>query len=375
MFQRIWHMLIKEFILVLRDPRMRAVTFVTPIVEVLVIGYAVTTDVRHVPTAIYDLDNSVQSREVTARFLGSGYFDLVERIDRPERVGELLDRGRASFVLHFDHGFSADLATGRTARVQLLVDGTDSNTAGIVLGYSQSILAGYSRKILVERSDRLFGPAARPGMLTLQSRAWFNENLESRNYFVPGVIVIVLTLISLLLTSMAVVREKEIGTIEQILVTPITPLEFVLGKTLPFALIGMFDVVLITLVGVFWFDVPVRGNLAVLFLGTSLYLMTTLGLGLFISEISGTQQQAMLSTFLFMFPAMMFSGFVFPVANMPASLRWLAYVNPLRYYMVIVRDVFLKGTGMSILWPEMLVLAVSGVATLWLVARRFHKTM
>jgi len=209
----------------------------------------------------------------------------------------------------------------------------------------------------------------------MQTRSWFNENLESRNFYVPGVIAIIVMLITLMLTSMAVVREKEIGTMEQIMVTPITSAEFILGKTVPFALIGFADVILITLIGVFWFEVPIRGNLGLLFLATSLYLMTTLAIGLLISTVSQTQQQAMMSTFFFYFPAVLLSGFMFPIANMPVVIQWLTYLNPLRYFLVIVRGIFLKGVGPGILWPQMIALLIMGLTTLWLASRRFKKTL
>jgi ABC-2 type transport system permease protein len=375
MFERIKHMLIKEFIQVFRDPRMRMVIFVIPCVQVMVIGYAVSTDVKHVRTAVYDTDNSQASRDLVASFVESGYFDVVERIGTDEEAIALLDRGKVSAVLHIMHGFTDDLQAGRTAKLQVLVDGTDSNTASIVLSYAVKIAAAYSEKILVSRYQRRLGAVNLPGRPELRTRAWFNENLESRNFFVPGVLVIVVSLVTMLLTGMAVVREKEIGTMEQIMVTPITPLEFILGKTVPFAAIGFIDVALVSLIGVFWFGVPIRGNPALLFLATGLYLMSMLGIGLFISTVSQTQQQAMISTFFFFFPAMLLSGFVFPIANMPQAVQWLTLIDPLRYFLVIVRAIFLKGVGLEILWPQMLALAAMGVTMLYLASKRFHKTL
>jgi ABC-2 type transport system permease protein len=207
------------------------------------------------------------------------------------------------------------------------------------------------------------------------SRAWFNENLESRNFYVPGVIALIVMVITLMLSSMAVVREKEVGTIEQILVSPITPAEFILGKTLPFALIGYADVLLIAAIGVLWFDVPIQGNLFLLLVATTFYLMTTLGIGLFISTVSRTQQQAMMSVFLFYFPAVLLSGFMFPIANMPVLVQCLTYANPLRYFLVILRGIFLKGTGTGTLWPQMAALLAMGLVTLLFTTRRFRKTM
>ncbi len=375
MFERIRHMLIKEFIQVFRDPRMRTVIFVIPCVQVLIIGYAVTTDVRNVPTAVWDLDNSTPSRELTARFLQSGYFDVVAYIHDGRQARELVDRGRAMMVLRINRGLADQLRAGHTATLQVILDGTDSNTAGVVLSYVNTITSQYSEQILLARFDRLEGADQTPRQLDFRPRAWFNENLISRNFYVPGVIVVVVSLVSLLLTSMAVVREKEIGTMEQIMVTPITPREFILGKTLPFALIGLVDVTIVAAIGVFWFEVPMRGNLALLYFATSLYLMTTLGIGLIISTISQTQQQAMMSTFFFFFPAVLLSGFTFPIANMPTVVQWITYFNPLRYFLVVLRGIFLKGIGLDILWPQMLVLAVMGILTLGVAVRRFHKTL
>ena len=375
MFERVKHMLIKEFIQVFRDPRMRIVIFVIPCFQIFVISYAISTDVKHVRTAVYDLDNSQASRDVAARFVRSGYFDVVARVGDEDVARGLLDRNDVSVVLRMNHGFAEDINAGRSAQLQILIDGTDSNTAAIVLSYAVKIATAYSEQVLAQRVDRMFGPAGKTGTIDLRTRAWFNENLESRNFFVPGVLVVVVTLATLLLTSMAVVREKEIGTMEQIMVTPITPTQFILGKTIPFAIIGFVDVLLVVLIGVFWFEVPIHGSLLLLLLATGLYLMTTLGVGLLISTVSETQQQAMMTTFFFFFPAMLLSGFAFPIANMPRVVQWMTVVNPMRYFLVIVRGIFLKGVGMDILWTQMFPLLVMGIATLWLAVRRFHKTL
>ena len=375
MFERIRQMLVKEFIQVLRDPRMKGIIFVMPVLQLLVFGYVVTTDVNHVATAVYDLDASVASRELVSRFEGSGYFDVREYVASDDRARGLLDRSEVTALIRMDKGFEEDLLAGRTAQVQIIVDGTDSNTAGIVLNYAANIVSRFSEDELARQSARLIGAAQRPGGVTLETRAWFNENLESRNFYVPGVIVIIVTLVTLLLPSMAVAREKAIGTMEQIMVTPIRPVEFILGKTLPFALISCFDVILVTAVGVLWFGVPVRGSLLVLMLSTGLYLLTTLGIGLVVSTISQTQQQAMMSTFFFYMPAMLLSGFMFPIASMPTLVQWLTYLNPMRYFLVIIRGLFLKGVGVTVLWPQMLALLIIGSATLWLASRRFSKTL
>ncbi len=375
MFDRIRQMLIKEFIQVFRDPRMRTVIFIIPCVQTIVIGYAVTLDVREAPTGIYDLDNTALSRELIARFLASGYFRAVAHLSGDAQAQALLDQGQASLVLRINRGFAEDVKAGRTAQVQVLVDGADSNTAAIVLSYANRILAGLSEEVVVEQLARINGSRSTPNRIDLRARVWFNENLESRYFFVPGVIVVVVTLVTLLLTSMAVVREKEIGTMEQIMVTPITATEFVLGKTIPFALIGFADVIVLTLVGKYWFGVPFRGSVGLLLLAAGFYLMITLGGGLLISTLSQTQQQAMMSTFFFFFPAMLLSGFAFPIANMPAVVQWLTLANPLRWFLVVVRAIFLRGVGHDVLWKELAILAAMGAATLWFVARRFTKTL
>jgi ABC-2 type transport system permease protein len=273
---------------------------------------------------------------------------------------------------------------GRTVAVQIIVDGTDSNTASVVMDYANRIIVQYnqeaSRNALAAQkvAAGIPGPDAlspRLGGIDLRPRAWYNPDLRSRNYNVPGVIAVIIMLTSLLLTSMAIVREREIGTMEQLMVTPIRPAELILGKTLPFALIGFFDVILITVVAVFWFEVPIRGSLFLLFGATALYLLSTLGIGLFISTVSRTQQQALMSTFFFYLPAVLLSGFMFPIANMPAAVQYVTYANPLRYFLVIIRGIFLKGNGPAVLWPQMLGLLILGTAVITASGLRFRKRL
>jgi len=368
-------MMIKEFIQVFRDPRMRVMIFVSPAIQLLVYGYAVTIDVKHVTTAIYDLDNSVESRDLWDRFIKTRYFDVVEWIDDPRRVASLLDRGEVQFVLHVNHGFANDLLAGRSAQVQVHLDGTDSNTAGIVLNYVAAITGRFSDEYAARHALRLKGRIDRVAVVRMESRAWFNDNLESVNFFVPGTIALIVTLTALLLTSMAIVREKEIGTMEQIMVTPITPAELILGKTLPFALIALLDVTVITLVGVVIFDVPLRGNVLLLIFAAGLYFLTPLGVGLIISTLSRTQQQAMMSTFFFFMPATLLSGFVFPINNMPEAVQVITYLDPLRYFLVIIRGIFLKGIGLDVLWTQFAALAVMGAVSLTIASKRFRKTL
>lgn len=375
MFERIKQMLIKEFIQIFRDPRMRTMIFMPPLIQLVVFGYAARTDIHHIALAVYDLDNSVSSRELAARFQRSGYFDILEYVKEEKRARDLFDYSEAQVILRMNKGFEETMLSGKTAPVQLLVDGTDSNTAGIVMNYSGKIIQQYSDDILKSRFAKIPLAVRQPGTVELQSRAWFNENLESRNFYIPGVVAMLIMVVTLTLTSMSVVREKEIGTMEQIMVTPITPLEFILGKTVPFAIIGYVDMLLVVLLARFWFDVPIRGSVPLMFLGTSLYLMSILGVGLLISTISSTQQQALLSTFFFFQPAIMLSGFIFPIANMPEVVQWVTFLDPLRYFMVIIRGVFLKGVGIDILWPELCALAALGTAVLWLASNRLKKTM
>jgi ABC-2 type transport system permease protein len=375
MWTRIRHMLVKEFIQLFRDPRMRPIIFAVPVVQMVIFGYAATTDVKHIRLAVQDLDNSVSSRGLAAEFVTSRYFEVVERVEDEAAVRGLLDRGAVQAVLRLEPGFDADLGAGRSARVQLLVDGSDSNTAGIILSYAARIIEQFSQQVAARILARLSSAGRTPPRIDLQTRAWFNENLESRHFYVPGVIANIILILTLLLTSMAVVREKEIGTMEQIIVTPIRRFEFILGKTLPFVLVGFADVVLVSVVGLFWFQVPLRGSLALLALATLLSLMSTLGMGLLISTVSRTQQQAMMTTFFYAFPAILLSGFMFPIANMPEVIQWVTCLNPLRYFLVILRGLFLKGVGFGILWPQLAGLFLLGSATLCLAALRFRKTL
>ncbi|GFE59134.1 ABC transporter permease [Geobacter sp. AOG1] len=375
MFERLLCMLKKEIIQTLRDPRMRFILFIIPAFQTVIFGYAVNTDVRQVRTAIYDLDNSVESRDIAARLVRSGYFDVTEHIQREERVRDILDHGEVKAVFRMNRGMGEALRGGRAAPLQLILDGADSNTAGIVLNYAMNIAARYNEQLRVEQIARQRGTSAASGGVVLQSRAWYNDNLESSNYYVPAVIANIVLIITMLLSSMAVVREKEIGTMEQMIVTPISRGEFILGKTIPFVLIGFIDVALITVVAYFWFGVPIRGSLTLLFAATGLFLMSSLGFGLFLSTISRTQQQAMMSSFMFIFPAMLLSGFAFPIENMPEAVQWLTFLNPLRYYLVIIRSIFLKGVGLSILWPQLLGLFVLGTVILSFAVQRFRKTV
>ena len=375
MFERLLTMLRKEFTQILRDPKMRFVIFAIPVVQIILFGYAVNTDVKHIATAVWDGDQSDLSRDLLARLEQSGYFTITTRVSGPAEITPLLDQGSIKAALQITPGFAATVRAGRTAPLSLAIDGTDPNTARIVLSHAAKITERFSEELLTTQAARRTGLSLPTGRVELASRAWFNDNLESRNYFVPGVTALMVLITSMMLSSMAVVKEKEIGTMEQIIVTPIRRWEFIIGKTVPFALIGFIHVTIVSLMAVGWFRVPFRGSLLLLYGATTLYLLSTLGFGLFISTISRTQQQAMMSSFMFTFPAMLLSGFAFPIANMPTWVQYATYANPLRYYLIIIRGIFLKGVGSGILWPELLSLFILGGIILAFAVQRFHKTL
>ena len=382
MWQRILVIIRKEFLQSLREPRMRILMFVPPVVQLLIFGFAVNLDVDRARIAWMDMDRTPLSRELRARFEGSGRFEVVALPSNEQDVQRALDHGQAQAVVRVLPGFERDVARGRPTAVQVLVDGSNSNTASFVSSYAGQVIGAFSAGVmsrqqntrLLTRSAAVPVNAAVPNV-TARSRVWFNPDLYSRNYFVPGVVANIIMMVTLMLTALAIVREKEIGTMEQLMVTPIRPIELMLGKTLPFAVVGLVDMVLVVTVALLIFHVPFRGSAVLLFVCASIYLMTSLGAGLLLSTISQTQQQAMMANFFFTMPAFMLSGFAFPIANMPLALQWLTYLNPLRYFMEIVRGLFLKGSGVDILWPQMLCLTVYGIAMMGLSALRFHKTL
>jgi ABC-2 type transport system permease protein len=382
MWQRIIEIFRKEIRTVLREPRMRVMLFVPPVLQLIIFGFAVNLDVDTVKVAWTDSDGSAASRELLARFQGSGRFQVIATPKSGEELQTLLDHGAAQAGIRVLPGFSRDLKRGRTAGVQVLIDGTNSNTASLVASYASQILNDYSAEWTEDQMNMriLARSRSEPNELHLpeivpETRVWFNPDLRSRYYFVPGVLVNIIMIVTVMLTALAIVREKEIGTMEQLMVTPIRPIELMIGKTLPFALVGLAQVVLITTVALLVFRVPFRGNALLLVLSSALFLMTTLGAGLFLSTISQTQQQAMMAMFFFTVPAFMLSGFAFPIANMPEAVQWLTFLNPARYFMEIVRGLFLKGAGVAALWPQMIALFVYGVSVLGLSAARFRKKL
>jgi ABC-2 type transport system permease protein len=375
MFRKVRYFFVKELIQTLRDKRIRVTLIVPPIFQLIVFGYAANMDVKHIRTAIRDLDQSVESRDLIGRFGSSKYFDIVSFPNTPREVKDLINQGNVTVSIEIPTDFSRKLKKGDTATVQIVLDGTESNTALIALGYANQILSEFSTQVLIKRLNRAGMIGFEEAGVELQHRTWFNPNFESRLFYIPGVIASIAFLIPIILTAQAIVREREIGTLEQIMVTPIRSWELMLGKTLPFALIGLLDVIMIALIGVFWFEVPLRGNPLVLLSGAVLFLMSSVGVGLFISTICSTQQQAQISTFFFTMPAFTLSGFAFPIENMPEWIQYLTYANPLRYFLVIIRGVFLKANGLDILWPQMLALGILGTLMILLSSLRFQKRL
>jgi len=380
MRQRIRTIIRKEFRQVFRDPRMRGLLLFPPLLQLLIFGYAANLDVNSARIAWMDEDRSPNSRELLSQFLGSGRFIIAATPASEAEMQDVMDRGRVDGVVRVLPGFARDIERGRPTGVQVLLDGSNSNSASIVSAYAGQTIARYAAEVMDDRQRQKLVAAGVPmnpaiPQVVTETRVWFNPELKSRNYFIPGVIVNIIMLTTLSLTTMAIVREKELGTMEQLMVTPIRPAELILGKTLPFVLIGLWDMLLVLAASLVIFHVPFAGSFWLLTLASLLFILTTLGAGLFISTISRTQQQANMATFLLFQPFMMLSGFTFPIRSMPAAVQWFTYFNPMRYFLEIVRGIFLKGSGFDTLWPNLAALAVFGVAILWLSVQRFHKTL
>lgn len=373
MWQRLQVMLMKEFLELRRDPWAMFRLVMPLVAQVLLYGYAATFTVNHVSTVVLDLDHSQASRALISSFTGNGRFDLVDIATTQAQVTRDIDRGNAVAAIIIHAGFAQHLNDGQTAPLAVAVDGTNSNTALIALGYISQIVAQYQ----ADMAPPAGAAGAAPGNLTitLQPRPWFNPGLEDRWFFIPGVIG-TLTLIQVVsLTAFAIVRERELGTLEQIMVSPITPLEFILGKTVPFFIIGCGDVALITVLGVLWFNIPFVGSPLVLLLGAVLFLLAAIGFGLLLSTVSKTQQQAFALTFFLVNPLFILSGFAFPIAAMPRIMQWCTLINPLRYFLIVIRAVFLKGVGVDVLWPQLAALALLGAAMLGVSILRFRKSL
>jgi len=366
---RIREMVKKELRQLLRDPRTRAVIFVAPVIQLLMFGYAVNTDIRNTATFVVDHDRTSGSRQLIEAFRATGYFDIAGRSERPQDLVGALDHGNALIGIEIPRGYSRDLSSGRGTSVQIVIDGTESNSATVAQGYAQQIV----QRLAIEH-------AAAAGILPvggidLRTRAWYNPNLESRVYNVPAVVGALILLMCLLLTALAVVREREFGTLDQLMVSPLTPRELMLSKTLPVAFVALIDLVLISAIAVVWFDIPIRGSPPALLFAAILYILACLAIGLLISTVSKTQQEAFMSMFLFLQPAIILSGFFYPISSMPRVFQWITLLNPMRHFLEIIRAVFLKGEGVVALWPQYVALGLIATAVMWMAVVRFPKTI
>jgi ABC-2 type transport system permease protein len=370
--QRMLVLMWKEFIELRRDPRLFAVVIAVPIIQLLMLGYATTTDIRDVPIVVIDEDRTAASRELIERFAASRNFTLAGIVGSTAEVDPFLESGRAWMALAIPPDYGKDILTGRPVGVQVLADGSDANSTTVALGYATNLVTGYARDLVAQRVAASGLPA--PGTLEARVRVWFNPQLESRDFMLPGITALLLLVVTSNLSSMAIVREKELGTLEQLNVTPLTRWELIVGKLVPYAVIGMVDAVVVITVTLAWFQVPLRGSLALVLAMCVVYLLSTLGLGLFVSTVSHSQQQAMMTTvFFFLMPMIFLSGFVFPIENMPQAVQPVTYLIPLRYFLVILRGAFLKGVGLETLWPQALALAAWGLVVLMLAVARSSK--
>ena len=368
---RVRELVRKEFIQLLRDRRNRLILFVAPLIQMFVFGYVVNYDIRYIRVALIDHSRTVESRGLADAFSGGGIFHITHQPVDDRALEDLLLRGRVDMGIKIAPDFASLIRAGKTAPVQIIVDGSMSNMAALRLSYTASVLERFNREMLGE----LMSARMHYGRIDARIRAWYNPNVESQHFFVPGIVAFVIMLISLLLTSIAIIREKEAGTMEQLIVTPLKPSELILGKTIPYALLSLLQLTVVSGLAVFWFEIPMVGSIVLLFLAACIFLLSTLGIGLFISTVSATQQQAMMTTFFFILPFFMLSGFVFPIANMPLPVQWLTYLNPLKYFLIILRGIFLKGVGLDVLWSHYLLMTILGGVVFAGAIARFKKRL
>jgi ABC-2 type transport system permease protein len=364
---RLRRLIWKEFLELRQDPRLFGLVIVAPIIQLTLLGYAATTDVKEVPIVVADGDRSAASRDLIARFEASPNFHVVHLVTTTAEVDRDLQEDRAWMALAIPNGYGAQIRNGEPVALQVVADGSNSNSTTVALGYTNALVGEYAAELAGQ---------SRAPQVDLRVRVWFNSELESRFFMIPGVIALLLLLVTTNLAAMGIVREKELGTLEQLNVTPLRRWELIVGKLLPYGLIGFIDVLLVTAVAVFWFEVPLRGSFSLLLGMSLLYVFCTLSLGLLISTISETQQQAMMTaTFFFLTPMIYLSGFIFPIENMPRVIQYLTYIVPLRYFLVIVRGIFLKGIGVRLLWPQAAALVAWGTVVLSLAVMRSRKRM
>jgi len=368
--------IIKEFQQFRRDPKMFGIILIAPVIQLIFLGYAANLDVENVRAVVYDRNKTSTSREFIERFTSSGYFKIAEYVSNYNELENKLNKGEAILALVISHDFEEKIVRRESASLQAIFDGSDGNQASIAAGYLQSIVAGYSKDIITKfmnTSGRKISPT---GNLSSEVRVWYNPTMKTRNYMVPGIVGLLVSLVTLVLTSLAVVKEKEIGTMEQLIVTPIRPYHLIAGKLIPFTILGLVSVIIVLLAMRIIFEIPVKGSESFLLASAFLYILSTLGLGLFISTISKTQQQAMMiAIFAVMMPMIFLSGFAFPIENMPEIIQYISQIIPLKYFNTIIRGVILKGLGFADLWIEASVLLAMGISILLLSSLRFRKRL
>jgi len=366
---RIRELVRKEFIQLFRDKKNRPLLIIAPLVQLIVFGYVVTTDVRDIRVGLIDQSRTPESRRFIDAIDGNKTFRITHYLNRAADLDRLLLKRKVDLGFIIPPDFSSKIRKRQTAEIQILADGSMSNMAAIRISYTMSVLDSFNSQLIRE----LYARRIDYGEIDGRIRTWYNPNLDSQYFYVPGIVAFLVMLLSLLFTSMAIVRERESGTMEQLIVTPLKPFELIMGKTIPFIIISQAQMVLVIVFAILWFKIPMVGNAFLLLAATFIFLMSTLGIGLFISTVSKTQQQAMMTNFFFILPFFMLSGFVFPIVNMPTVVQWLTYLNPLQYFLVIVRGIFLKGTGIYALWPQFLGLTILGMLFFPAAVNRFSK--
>ena len=370
-WMRVREIVRKEFIQLFRDKKIRPILIIVPLVQLLIFGYVVSTDIRNITVGVLDQSRTRESRMLIDSFNANRTFSITYLAENTKELEELLLKRKVDMIIKVPPDFSKVIRRRDTAKIQIIADGSMSNMASVRIAYASFVLDGLNRILIKE----LYKQDMDYGQLDARVRTWYNPNLYSQNYFVPGIIAFLIMILILLFTSISIVREKEIGTMEQLIVTPIRPFEFIMGKTIPYIIIALAQMAVVTIFGIFWFHIPFAGSVVLLFFAACIFLLSTLGIGLFISTISYTQQQAMMTTFFFILPFFMLSGFVFPVANMPEIVKFLTYLNPLMYFLIIIRGIFLKGVGLKILWPQFIALMIIGLIVFVTAVKRFKKRL
>ncbi|MGB5217667.1 MAG: ABC transporter permease [Smithella sp.] len=368
---RVRELVRKEFIQLFSDRRNRALMFVMPFLQMLIFGYVMNYDIKNVSMAVLDYSKTYESRSLIDSFKGSNIFHITNTVANENQMTELLLRQKIDAGIKISHDFAPVIREGQTAPVQFLLDGSMSNMTAVRAAYIASVLDKFNR----EELRRLYPIHMSYGRVDARIRTWYNPNLDNQYFFVPGIVAVLIMITTFILTSIAIIREKEDGTMEQLIVTPLKSYEFIIGKTIPYIIISLLLMVAVTGVAIYWFEIPFKGSFVLLFIATCLFLLSTMGIGLFISTISSTKQQAMMTAFFFILPFFMLSGFVFPISNMPEVVQWLTYLNPLRFFLVILRNIFLKGVGFDVLWPQYLALTILGIIVFSGAISRFKKRL